>query len=124
MVRYALSFINWLIKSHEDDARKDCYFHFKRDKRDIIHSMSSARICDQCMAILDNPPSDSRLTDSERVALEKIRQYVAGDYPYSVIMKGGGVKGLALAGALVAWVSTFRSTGMSAHRQERSQRFC
>lgn len=104
MVRYALSFVNWLVKSHDDDTRKDCYFHFKRDKREIIHSMNSARICDQCMAMLDNPPADShvhRLTDSERSALEKIRQYVSGEYPYSVIMKGGGVKGLALAGALV-----------------------
>jgi predicted acylesterase/phospholipase RssA len=30
-----------------------------------------------------------------------MRQLVAGDYPYSIVMKGGGVKGLALAGALV-----------------------
>lgn len=104
MVRYALSFVNWLIKAHEDDARKDCYFHFKRNKSEILHSMNSARICDQCMAVLDNPPAGSkvhRLTDSERSALAKIRQYVSGQYPYSVIMKGGGVKGLALASALV-----------------------
>lgn len=104
MVRYALSFVNCLVKTHEDEIRKDCYFHFKRDKREIIHSMNVARICDQCMAILDNPPEDSparRLTDDERSALEKIRNYVAGGYPYSVIMKGGGVKGLAIAGAMV-----------------------
>lgn len=104
MVRYALSFVNWLIKAHEDETRKDCYFHFKRDKREIIYSINSAHICDECMAMLDNPPEGShvhRLTDDERYALQKIRDYVSGEYPYSVIMKGGGVKGLALAGAMV-----------------------
>jgi predicted acylesterase/phospholipase RssA len=104
LVRYALSFVNWLIKSHEDEARKDCYFHFKRNKRDILLSINGAGICDKCMTLLDNPPADSkvhRLTDSERDALVKMRQYVSGDYPYSIIMKGGGIKGLALAGALL-----------------------
>lgn len=104
MVRYALSFVNWLVKSHEDSIRKHCYFHFKRDKREIVFSMNSGYICDQCMRELENPPKGSkvhRLTSNERSALEKIRQYVSGEFPYSVIMKGGGVKGLAFAGALV-----------------------
>jgi len=120
MVRYALSFVNWLIKAHEDDGRKDCYFHFKRAKAEIIYSMNSARVCDECMALLDHPPADSdvhRLTDDERLALEKIRQYVGGEYPYSVIMKGGGIKGLALAGALVElgkYFSFDRHVGTSA----------
>lgn len=120
LVRYALSFVNWLIKSHEDEARKDCYFHFKRNKRDILLSLNSAGICDQCMALLENPPADSkvhRLTDSERTALVKMREYVSGDHPYSIIMKGGGIKGLALAGALLELEKHFsfdRHVGTSA----------
>lgn len=104
LVRYALTFVNWLIKSHEDEARKDCYFHFKRNKEEILLSLNGAELCDQCQALLDNPPADSkvhRLSNSERSALVKMRQYVSGDYPYSIIMKGGGIKGLALAGALL-----------------------
>lgn len=104
MVRYALSFVNWTIKAHHDEARKDCYFNFKGDKREIIRALDTGHICDPCMAQLDNPPVGStvhRLTDDERVALLQMRQLVAGDYPYSIVMKGGGVKGLALAGALV-----------------------
>lgn len=82
--------------------------------------MNSARICDQCMLLLDNPPTGSRvhrLTDTERSALESIREYVSGDYPYSVIMKGGGIKGLALASALVElgkYFSFNRHVGTSA----------
>lgn len=120
LVRYALSFVNWLIKAHEDEARKDCYFHFKRDKRDILLSIDSGKICDECMARLDKPPVDSkvhRLTPSERKALAKMRQYVSGDHPYSIVMKGGGIKGLALAGALLELEKYFwfdRHVGTSA----------
>lgn len=120
MIRYALSFVNWMIKAHDDEERKDCYFNYKRDKREITLSMNSGRICDTCMAQLDSPPSDStvhRLTPSEHDALVKMRQLVSGDYPYSIIMKGGGVKGLALAGAMVELGNYFsfnRHVGTSA----------
>lgn len=120
MVRYAMSFVNWLIKSHDDESRKDCFFNFKRNKTEIIYSMNSGRVCDSCLSALDNPPEDSgvhRLTGEERVALEKMRKFVAGDYPYSLIMKGGGVKGLAFAGALIELGNFFsfdRHVGTSA----------
>ena len=72
------------------------------------------------MALLDKPPADSkvhRLTDNERTALLKMREYVSGDYAYSIIMKGGGIKGLALAGALLELEKYFsfdRHVGTSA----------
>ena len=104
MARYCLSFVNPLIKSHEDDARKDCYFHYKRRKADIRASMDSAKICDSCMAQIENPMPGSeakRLSREEQEALKKMRLFVSGDLPHSIVMKGGGVKGLAFAGALL-----------------------
>lgn len=120
LVRYALSFVNWLIRAHNDPANADCYFNFKRDKRELVLSMDSGRICDDCLDKLDNPPTDSkvyRLTDEDRAALRKMRQHVSGEYPYALVMKGGGIKGLALAGALIELENHFyfdRHVGTSA----------
>ncbi len=104
LVRYCLSFINPDIKAHADPARKNCYFHRKIYKPDIRASMDSGYICDACLEKLDNPSDDRRarrLSDDERDALIRMRQYVSGDLPHAIVMKGGGVKGLAFAGALL-----------------------
>jgi predicted acylesterase/phospholipase RssA len=105
LVRYALSFINPHIRSHEEASRKACYFHFKRYKPEIRESMDSGTICDPCRARLYDPPADDRAAHrpsvEEREALDKMFAYVAGNLPYAIIMKGGGVKGLAFAGALL-----------------------
>ncbi|WP_038973294.1 patatin-like phospholipase family protein [Bradyrhizobium genomosp. III] len=105
LARYALTFVNPHIRSHEDEARKACYFHFKRRKQDIRISMDAGELCDECRARLDNPwvgdVSAHRLSFDEREALQKMLAYVSGDLPYALVMKGGGVKGLAFAGALV-----------------------
>ncbi len=104
MVRYSLSFINPLIKAHEPQDKRDCYFHKKVFKPDIRASMDSGRICDECMKQIDNPADPKickTLSDDERIALEKMRAVVSGDHPYALVMKGGGVKGLAFAGALL-----------------------
>ena len=104
LVRYTLSFINPLIRAHGDDARKDCYFHFKRYKPDIKLSMNSGNICDQCMTQLDHPTPGGvahQLSDEEREALRRMRDFISRNLPYAIIMKGGGVKGLAFAGALL-----------------------
>lgn len=103
MTRYALSFVNPLIKSHEDPERRNCYFHKKVYKPDLRASMDSGYICDQDQQQLDNPPAGGpakALSYEEREALRRMRQVVSGDYPHALIMKGGGVKGLAFAGAL------------------------
>src|SRR5579871_1412568 len=75
LVRYTLSFVNPQIKAHEDERTKDCYFHFKRHKPEIQHSMNAGRICDACRARLDNPlESDDgahRLSAAEHQAIEK-----------------------------------------------------
>jgi predicted acylesterase/phospholipase RssA len=105
LVRYSLSFINPHIKAHEDETRKNCYFHFKRLKLEIRESMDSGHICDHCRTRLDNPPADDRtahrLSAEEREAIHKMLAYVSGALPYALVMKGGGVKGLAFAGALL-----------------------
>ncbi|HZI58424.1 MAG TPA: patatin-like phospholipase family protein [Verrucomicrobiae bacterium] len=66
--------------------------------------MDTGSICDKCQEQLDNPPDGGiarKLSLDEREALLKMRQVVSGDYPRALVMKGGGVKGLAFAGALL-----------------------
>jgi predicted acylesterase/phospholipase RssA len=120
LTRYSLSFVNPHIRSHNDVERKKCYFHKKIFKPDIRASMDAGWLCDECMKQLDTPPSDGivhRLSNEEREALQKMRQFVSGDLPYAVVMKGGGVKGLAFAGALLELEKHFwfdRHVGTSA----------
>lgn len=96
MVRYALSFITPNLRSHNDPERKDCYFHKKIYKPDIRASMISGNICDLCMAEIEKHTSPE-----QRKAIKAMRNVVSGQYPYALIMKGGGIKGLAFAGALL-----------------------
>jgi len=123
MVRYALSFINPSIKSHNDPdnpERAKCYFHQKLYKPEIRDSMDSGQICDECRIQLERPPDDGvsiTLSSDEWLALRKMLDLVSGDYPRAVVMKGGGVKGLAFAGALVELEKYFwfdRHVGASA----------
>jgi len=120
LVRYSLSFVNPLIKAHSDDARKDCYFHLKINRPDIRASMDSGLLCPDCTKQLDNPPEGgtaNRLSDEEREALRRMRQFVSGELPHAIVMKGGGVKGLAFAGALLELEKHFwfdRHVGTSA----------
>ena len=104
LTRYSMSFINPQIKAHDDGRRKNCYFHKKMYKPDIRASMDTGYLCDECMNQLDHPPPGDvahRLSEEERGALQKMRQFVSGDLPHAIVMKGGGVKGLAFAGALL-----------------------
>ena len=105
LTRYAHTFVNPKIRSHEQPERKDCYFHKKMNKREILYSINSASLCDVCSKQLDMSVKGSggvhKLAPIEREALMKMREFVAGQLPYSLILKGGGIKGLALAGALV-----------------------
>ena len=55
MTRYSLSFVNPLIKAHDDVHRKNCYFNRKLFKPEIRASMDTGHICDRCMDQLDNP---------------------------------------------------------------------
>src|SRR5262249_35724809 len=117
LVRYSLSFINPHIKAHGDSERQNCYFHFKERKRDLLASMDAGHICDKCSADLERGDGSRRLSTEERAAVDKMLQYVSGDLPHAVVMKGGGVKGLALAGALLELEKHFyfdRHVGTSA----------
>lgn len=93
LIRYTLSFIAPTLLSH---ASIDCYFDFKHQKKDILLSMTSGRICDTCRAHLAH-----NWTPRAKAAIEDMAMFVAGEYPHAVVMKGGGVKGLAFAGALL-----------------------
>jgi len=120
LVRYSLSFVNPLIKAHEDPKRSACYFHFKRLKKEIRLSMDSGMICDACQEKLGHPEPNSaakHLSISEKAALKEMRDVVSGSYKSAIIMKGGGVKGLAFASALVELKQYFyfdRHVGTSA----------
>jgi predicted acylesterase/phospholipase RssA len=119
LVRYALSFVNPSIRSHTDPGLESCYFHKKIRKAEIRASMDSGCICDRCRLQLENPPPGAaqRLSVEEIAALDKMRSYVSGQLPFSLVMKGGGVKGLAFAGVLSELESHFyfdRHVGTSA----------
>jgi predicted acylesterase/phospholipase RssA len=96
MVRYVLSFLHPELMSHNDLERTQCYFHKKVFKPQIRDSMKSGKICDQCLRELDKHTSPE-----QREALKAMRDVVSGQYPYALVMKGGGIKGLAFAGALL-----------------------
>jgi predicted acylesterase/phospholipase RssA len=104
MVRYAMSFVNQSLSSHDDTERANCYFHKKIAKQEIRLSMDSGDLCDICRDRLLNPQKEDKataLSSEERSALETMRLFVKGEYPNSIILKGGGVKGLAFTGALL-----------------------
>lgn len=105
LVRYTLSFMNPHIKAHNDAGRAECYFHQKIQKRDIQLSLDSGKICDSCKDDLINPPaahsSAKKPSTQEMEALQKMLAFVSQDLPHALVMNGGGVKGLAFAGALL-----------------------
>jgi len=96
LVRYALSFLEPTLKSHIDIANKDCIFHFKQNKNEIKISLDSGHICDNCRNKLQ-----PKLTEDINAAIAKLLLVVSNQHPFSIILKGGGVKGLAFAGALL-----------------------
>jgi NTE family protein len=133
MIRYALSFVNPSLKSHDyqmldaagqeaylKNGYHECYFHRKEKKPEIRAAMDAGRICDDCRRVLNQPPDDGvskKLSAEEWNALDAMRAIVSGDIPHAVVMKGGGVKGLAFAGALVELQRYFwfdRHVGVSA----------
>jgi predicted acylesterase/phospholipase RssA len=103
LVRYALSFINPSIRNHDDQARAYCYFHLKRYKPDIRVSILSGQLCAACnkeLTLHPPRPGCNSLNTAEQADLKTMLEWVAGRLPHAIIMKGGGVKGLAFASAL------------------------
>lgn len=103
LVRYAMTFVAPYIKAH---PTSDCFFDTKLLKSELRLSMKSGRVCDDCLRKFDNPPNLPSawhlrpVTPEAKAALENLRKLVSRQLPYSLIMKGGGIKGLAFAGAL------------------------
>jgi predicted acylesterase/phospholipase RssA len=95
IVRYTISFLNPTIRSHEQQEDKYCIFHKKINKADIKESLQSGALCETCKRQL-LPSISSR----EWEAIKSLLKVISNQFPFSLVMKGGGVKGLAFAGAL------------------------
>lgn len=96
LTRYAINFLAPPLKSHNLPINKDCIFHYKQDKREITLSLDSGHICDSCRNVMQE-----FLTPQIDEGVNKLLRVVSDQHPYSIILKGGGVKGLAFAGALL-----------------------
>ena len=96
LVRYAIGFIEPSIKSHDDPKRKSCIFHKKIYKVEILDSLNSGHICEDCYDKL-RPKLNLEIKDS----IKELLLIVSNQHPFSIVIKGGGVKGLAFAGALL-----------------------
>jgi len=96
LVRYAISFLEPSIKSHNDVNRKECIFHKKMNKNELKDSLNSGHICQTCYDQL-RPKLNPEINDS----IKKMLLLVSNQHPFSIVIKGGGVKGLAFAGALL-----------------------
>ena len=96
LIRYCVGFLNPDIRNHDDPLRKQCIFHKKMRKIEILDSLNSGEICPNCYEKL-RPKLNQDLDKALKILLD----LVSNQYPYSLIMKGGGVKGIAFAGALL-----------------------
>jgi hypothetical protein len=54
LVRYAISFVAPAVKTHDDDARRWCFFDRKLNKYHIRQSLIEGRFCDDCMRQLQS----------------------------------------------------------------------
>lgn len=95
LVRYALSFIAPDLKSHQRETDQDCMFHKKMNKAEIQHSLVGGKICDECKKIIR-----VKMSGKEMESIKDLLLVITNRFPHALIMKGGGVKGLAFAGAL------------------------
>lgn len=100
LVRYTLNFVNPFVGSHKET--RGCMFDFKEFKPDILKSLSTGKICEECTKQLQ-----AKYNQEIRKAVPLLLQVVSGQYPLALVMKGGGVKGLAFAGALEELQSYF-----------------
>lgn len=95
IVRYSLSFVAPEIKTHKSNG---CMFDEKTDRTDIKDSLKTGRLCSQCEKALKE---SMRCNIEVEAALSRMRQVVSNAYPRALVLKGGGVKGLALVGAML-----------------------
>jgi predicted acylesterase/phospholipase RssA len=93
LVRYTLSFVGKSLVGHTDT--RGCFFDRKEYKPDISASLRAGGLCEEHEKALQ-----PYLTPHSKAALSFLRKRVSEDIPYALVMKGGGVKGLALVGAL------------------------
>lgn len=93
LVRYTLSFIDHSIKSHPTIG---CMFDAKIDKADILLSLNTGKICDPCTKRLR-----LKYSPEMKAGIDRLLKVVSNQMPRALVMKGGGVKGIAFAGALL-----------------------
>src|SRR6185437_15668825 len=93
LIRYSLSFVAPDIVSHPS---RNCMFDNKVNKRDILLSLNSGNICDDCKDKLQK-----NLNPNIHTAVSKMLMVLSLRHPFAAVMNGGGVKGLAHAGAMI-----------------------
>jgi predicted acylesterase/phospholipase RssA len=96
LVRYAIGFLQPELRNHDDPKRKTCIFHRKMHKVEIRDSLNSGAICEVCYDKI-RPKLNIEISE----AISSMLLIVSNQHPYSIVIKGGGVKGLAFAGALL-----------------------
>lgn len=96
LVRYAMSFVEPSLISHNDPNRKNCIFHKKINKLEIRDSLDSGHICEECYDKLR-----PKITLEIDKSIKNMLLLVSNQHPFALVIKGGGVKGLAFAGALM-----------------------
>jgi len=94
IVRYSISFAAPFIRGHAT-APKGCMFDNKHNKWDILLSLNTGRLCDSCKK------QYMGLNIIVQNALDDLLLIVSNQHPFAIVMKGGGIKGLAFAGALI-----------------------
>lgn len=95
-VRYAIGFLQPILKNHDDPKRTECMFHKKMHKVEIRNSLNTGALCEECYDKL-RPKLNLEISD----AISRMLLVVSNQHPFSIVIKGGGVKGLAFAGALL-----------------------
>lgn len=98
-VKFALQSLDWRLTTHPEARR--CIFDPRNNKRDLIPILEHPVLCDETIEVLQ--PSLRTLASGihsiDRL-FDVISKAVAAARVSVLVMKGGGVKGLALAGAL------------------------
>jgi predicted acylesterase/phospholipase RssA len=96
-IRYSLSFIAPQLKVHQE--ARSCFFDAKLYKFDLRKSIGSGDLCDECMSVLQRNFNPEIYGAVGRM-VDVLRGGFGENASLALIMKGGGIKGLAYVGAL------------------------
>lgn len=114
LLRFALSFVCPGRMGHDDEPQ--CVLHKRRNKLALVDALYNGKICDQC-----NKAVEKSFNSETRQAFTGMLRYMQSQLPdrstahpkqhVTLIMKGGGVKGLALIGAMLELEKHYEFSG-------------